>query len=65
MDTGKHRVGRPAPDRGDHTGLYVNARILIVGEASAVVDTVKVADVTPEDVLGMIILGQKPAAKVA
>ncbi len=28
----------------------------------AVVDTVNVADVTPEDVLGMIILGQKPKA---
>ncbi|HEY4082112.1 MAG TPA: ATP-binding cassette domain-containing protein [Burkholderiaceae bacterium] len=30
----------------------------------AVVDTVKVADVTPEDVLGMIILGQKPKATI-
>ena len=29
-----------------------------------VVDTVKVADVTQDDVLGMIILGQKPKAKV-
>jgi D-xylose transport system ATP-binding protein len=28
----------------------------------AVVDTVRVADVTQEDVLGMIILGQKPRA---
>jgi len=31
----------------------------------AVVDTVKIADVTPEDVLGMIILGQKPKSKEA
>ena len=30
----------------------------------AVVDTVNVADVTPEDVLGMIILGQKPKATI-
>ncbi len=30
----------------------------------AVVDTVKVADVTPEDVLSMIILGQKPKATI-
>ena len=29
----------------------------------AVVDTVRVADVTPEEVLGMIILGQKPRSK--
>ena len=31
----------------------------------AVIDTVNVAEVTPEDVLGMIILGQKPSKKAA
>lgn len=35
---------------------------LTVMKNGAVVDTVRVADVTQEDVLGMIILGRKPAA---
>ena len=38
-------------------------RVTVMKNGS-VVDTVRVADVTPDEVLGMIILGQKPRAKV-
>ena len=37
-------------------------RVTVMKNGS-VVDTVRIADVTPDEVLAMIILGQKPRAK--
>ena len=49
----------------DMTDVFEVCDRATVMKNGAVVDTVKIADVTPEEVLGMIILGRKPQAKEA